>query len=368
VKVPFLELADATAELRAPLEAAFARVLAGGTFLFGPEREALEREFAAYCGVRHCVGLASGFDALALGLRALGVGPGDEVIVPSHTCVATWLAASEVGADVVAVEPDPETWNIDPGRVEAAVGPRTRALVAVHLYGQCAEMDALGELARRHGLALLEDAAQAAGARWNGRRAGALGDAAAFSFFPTKNLGALADAGALLSDDADLAARVRRLGHYGAGSKNDHVEKGRNSRLGELQAAFLRAKLPHLDAWNERRRALAQIYLERLAGRDDLVLPRVAPGGEPVWHLFAVRVPRRDALRERLAARGIGTAVHYPVPPHRSGAYAPERTRLGALPLAEALAETLLSLPLHPHLHEREVHAVCDALLEELDA
>jgi len=367
VRVPFLELAPAVREIRPELDAAYARVMERGQFLLGEELAGFEREFAAFCGARDCVGVASGLDALSLSLRALDIGPGDEVIVPSNSFIATWLAVSAVGADPVPAEPDPATHNVDPARVEASLSHRTRALIAVHLYGQCADMDALTELAARHGFALVEDAAQSTGALWRGRPSGSLGRAAAFSFYPTKNLGALADAGAVVTSDAGLAERVRRLRNYGSSEKNRFEEKGCNSRLDELQAAWLRAKLPHLTAWNARRAGLAERYRARLGGRDDLVLPEPAPGCEPVWHLFVVRVAERDALREELAKRGIGTAVHYPVPPHLSRAYADERPRWPALPIAEELARSVLSLPLHPQLEERHVDAVCDALLEVLE-
>ena len=368
MRIPFLELAPAVREIRPDLDAAYARVMERGQFLLGEELAGFEREFAAFCGVRDCVGVASGLDALTLSLRVLDIGPGDEVIVPSNTFIATWLAVSAVGAQPVPVEPDPATYNIDPARVEASVSRRTRALIAVHLYGQCADTDALIELASRHGFALVEDAAQSAGALWGGRPSGSLGHVAAFSFYPTKNLGALADAGAVVTSDPGLAERVRRLRNYGSSEKHRFEEKGCNSRLDELQAAWLRAKLPHLTAWNTRRARLAAHYRDRLRGRDDLVLPELAPGCEPVWHLFVVRVPERDALCAELAARGIGTAVHYPVPPHLSRAYVNERPRWPALPIAEELARNVLSLPLHPHLEEGDVDAVCDALLEALDA
>ena len=264
--VPFLDLRAAHAEVRDALDAAYRRVVGSGAYVLGAEVEAFEREFAAYCGVGHCVGVGNGLDALHLVLRAYGVGPGDEVVVPSNTFVATWLAATHAGATPVPVEPDPATYNLDPARLEAAITPRTRAIVAVHLYGQPADMDPVREVARRHGLPVVEDAAQAHGARYRGRRAGALGDAAAFSFYPGKNLGGLGDGGAVTTDDAALADRVRVLRNYGSREKYHNEVVGVNSRLDPLQAAFLRAKLPHLDAWNARRAAVAARYLDGLGG------------------------------------------------------------------------------------------------------
>lgn len=368
MKIPFLELGASVLELRPGLDAAYRRVMERGVFLGGPELAAFERSFADFCGAQHCVGVASGLDALTLVLRAWGVGQGDEVIVPANTYIATWLAVSAVGAAPAPVEPDRESFNLDPKRVELAITDRTRAILAVHLYGRCAPMEELALLARERGLLLLEDAAQSVGATHAGRRCGALGHAAAFSFYPTKNLGAFADAGAVVTQDAQLAARVRELGHYGASRKNHHLRKGGNSRMEELQAAFLRVKLEHLEPWNERRRELAAVYRAKLAGHPRLVLPDEAPDGRSAWHLFVARVAERDALRRALAERGVETAVHYPVPPHLSPAYAEERSRFLALPVTEELAETVLSLPLHPHLGEDRVRVVCDAVAGALDS
>jgi dTDP-4-amino-4,6-dideoxygalactose transaminase len=350
VNVPFLELRAAYLELQAEIDAAVRRVVSSGWYVLGPEVEGFETEFAAYCGARHCIGISNGLDALELALRGYGIGTGDEVIVPTNTFIATWLAVSRTGAVPVPVEPEEATHTIAAGQVERAITPRTRAVMPVHLYGQPADMQPILELARRRGLKVIEDAAQAQGARYGSRRAGCLGDAAAFSFYPGKNLGAMGDAGALVTDDDELAARVRRLRNYGAAVKYQHESQGFNARLDELQAAVLRVKLVRLDEWNDRRRAVAAAYLEGLAQVPSLVLPCVRAGVVPVWHLFVVRHPRRDELQRHLARAGVDTLIHYPVPPHRSGAYAVQGFAPGAFPVAERIAATVLSLPMGPHL------------------
>lgn len=364
--VPFLELAAQHAELADELADAYRRVLASGRFILGAELEQFEAEFAAYCGARHCVGVSNGLDALHLILRAAGIGPGDEVLVPSNTFIATWLAVSYAGAAPVPVEPDPATYNITADGVLAALSPRTRAIIAVHLYGQTADMNSLQRLATAHGLLLVEDAAQAHGARLRGKRAGSLGEAAAFSFYPGKNLGALGDAGAVLTSDGALADRVRRLRNYGSGRKYHHEVTGFNARLDELQAAFLRAKLPRLEAWNARRREVAARYAESLA-TTGLELPQAAPGCDPAWHLFVVRCAQRDRLQAELGARGVETQVHYPVPPHRSGAYR-ERFARVSLPLAERLAGEVLSLPMGPAMSDLQIARVAQAAHDGLAA
>jgi dTDP-4-amino-4,6-dideoxygalactose transaminase len=345
MKVPFLELLPAYKELQAEFDAAYHRVMDSGRYLLGRELEAFEAEFAAYCEVRHCVGVGNGLDALHLILRACGIGAGDEVIVPSNTYIATWLAVSYAGATPVPVEPDPHTYNIDPAKIGVAITPRTKAVMPVHLYGQPADMDLILDIARKHGLKVIEDNAQAQGARYKGRRTGGLGDAAGNSFYPAKNLGAFADAGAVTTNDAELADRVRTLRNYGSKQKYYHEVRGINSRLDELQAAFLRVKLRHLDEWNNRRRRIADTYLGALGSLPNLTLPYVPAWAEPAWHLFVIRHWRRDALQQKLSEAGIGTLIHYPVPPHLSGAYANLR-----LPIAEGLAATVLSLPMGPHL------------------
>jgi dTDP-4-amino-4,6-dideoxygalactose transaminase len=360
VKVPFLDLARAYAELAEELDEAWQSVARAGWYVMGPELEAFEQEFAAYCGAAYCVGVANGLDALHLILRAMEIGAGDEVIVPSNTYIATWLAVTHAGARPVPVEPEERSFNIDPRRIEAALSPRTRAVLAVHLYGRPAEMDAIRALTERHGLKLIEDAAQAHGARLGNRRVGALGDAAGFSFYPAKNLGCLGDGGAVTTNDAALAERVALLRNYGSRRKYNNEILGFNSRLDALQAAILRVKLPRLEAWNERRRHIARIYLEGLAGSPGLRLPE--PSDENwnhVWHQFVIRHRKRDGLQCHLEAAGIGTLIHYPVPPHLSEAYAP----LGLdCPGAARLASEVLSLPIGPHMTDEEAHAVVEAV------
>jgi len=360
--VPFLDLAPGVAELRGELDVAWRRVLEGGRWILGPELEAFEQAFAAFVGVGHAVGVGSGLDALEIALRAHGVGPGDEVLVPAATFVATWMAVTRAGATPVGVDVDPDTLQLDPAAAAAAVGPRTAAIVPVHLHGHPADHDALAAIACRSRLLLLEDAAQAHGARWRGRRCGALGDAAAFSFYPGKNLGGLGDGGAITTDDAAVAARARRLRNYGSTERYHHDEVAGNSRLDPLQAALLAAKLPRLDAWNARRAAVAARYREALADLPGLRLPVVADGADPAWHLFVVRHPQRDALQRRLAAAGIETLIHYPVPPHRSGAYAGTAAAAARHPVAEDAAAAVLSLPIGPHLTEAQVERVIDAV------
>jgi dTDP-3-amino-3,4,6-trideoxy-alpha-D-glucose transaminase len=351
VKVPFLDLGAAAAELQAELADAYRRVVESGRFVLGPELEAFEREFALFCGVRHCIGVGNGLDALALILKALEVGRGHEVIVPSNTYIATWLAVSRAGARPVPVEPRESTFNIDPTRIESAITPRTRAILGVDLYGQPAEWDSIERIGKSQGLFVVEDAAQGHGGRYGARRCGAFGDAAGFSFYPTKNLGALGDAGAVTTSDPDLADRIRLLRNYGSRSKGKNELVGCNSRLDELQAAFLRVRLSRLDGWNRRRAENANVYLEESPSAGVRVgLPSVAHAAEPVWHLFVIRHHRRDKLAERLFAAGIETLVHYPEPPHRSGAYAHLGLGGDRLPLADQFAGEVLSLPVGPHL------------------
>jgi dTDP-4-amino-4,6-dideoxygalactose transaminase len=362
--VSFLDLHAVYAELSEELDEAYHRVMLSGRYILGDEVEAFEDEWAAYCGVKHCVGVGNGLDALHLILRAFGIGPGDEVIVPSNTYIASWLAVSSTGATPVPVEPDIAGCIIDPARIEAAITVNTRAIMPVHLYGSPADMDAILKVASRHGLKVVEDAAQAHGATYKKRRCGSLGDAAGFSFYPSKNLGAMGDAGAVTTDDGGLADRVRALRNYGSRRKYQNDEPGFNSRLDPLQAAFLRVKLPHLNEWNLRRARTAAGYMEALAATQELVLPRVPAWAEPVWHVFAVRHPRRDQLQKRLLSAGVETLIHYPVPPHLSGAYADRGLEAGSLPVAELLAGTVLSLPMGPHLSEPEWHRTVEAVLD----
>jgi dTDP-4-amino-4,6-dideoxygalactose transaminase len=328
-----------------------------GWYLLGSELEAFEAEFADYCGTGHCIGVANGLDALHLIVRAYGIGPGDEVIVPSNTFIATWLAVSSTGATPVPVEPDRATHNLDPDLIEAAITSRTRAIMPVHLYGQPADMDRINAIARHHGLKVIEDSAQAQGARYKGRRTGSLGDAAGHSFYPGKNLGAFADAGGITTNDPELADRVRTLRNYGSKQKYHYETQGLNSRMDELQAAFLRVKLRILDEWNGRRSKIAARYLSGLTATG-CSLPDTPAWASPVWHLFVIRHPRRDALQATLAAAGIGTIIHYPVPPHRSQAY----PGTWQLPLADELAATVLSLPIGPHLSEEQISRVIAAV------
>lgn len=359
--LPFLDLKAINLRDRDALHQALDRVLDSGWFILGKEVEAFEAEFAAYCGTRHCIGVANGLDALRLVLHAWDIGPGDEVLVPSNTYIATWLAVSQCGATPVPVEPCARSYNIDPERIEAAITSRTRAILPVHLYGQPARMDDINAIARRHGLHVLEDAAQAHGARWAGRRVGALGDAAAFSFYPGKNLGALGDGGAVTTNDDRLAERLRMLRNYGSRRKYHNDELGWNSRLDELQAAFLRHKLRQLDADNNRRSEIARYYTDSLTGVSDLVLPQVVAGATPVWHLYVVASRRRDAIAQRLAQAGVGTMIHYPVPPHRQPAYAGLQG-LPPCPISETLHDQVLSLPMGPTMTREDALVVVDAL------
>jgi dTDP-4-amino-4,6-dideoxygalactose transaminase len=366
--VPFLDIGAVNAPYADELKAAAARVVDSGWYVLGEELDAFEREFARYCGVAHMVGVGNGLDALSLILRAYrergALAEGDEVIVPANTFIASFLAVTANRLVPVPVEPDEASFNLDPARVEAAIGPRTRAIMAVHLYGRLADMPALAEIARRRGLLLIEDAAQAHGASCDGRRAGSLGDAAAFSFYPGKNLGALGDGGAVVTDDEDLATRVRALRNYGSPEKYRHDSQGVNSRLDEMQAAMLRVKLRHLDADNARRRAVAEAYLAGIR-HPAIRLPAAGAPGTHAWHLFVVRSARREALREHLARQGIQTLVHYPVPPHRQPAYASLRDL--RLPLTESIHADVLSLPIAAVLRDEQVEQVIEACMAYVD-
>ena len=361
ITVPFVSFRPMEQKLNKELRAAFDRVLNNSWYIEGQEDAAFEKAFAKYCGVPCCVGCGNGLDALVLILKAMEIGAGDEVIVPSNTFIATALAVSYAGAKPVFVEPTLESYNIDPYRIESAITPRTKAIIAVHLYGRCAPMDEINAIAKRHGLKVIEDAAQAHGALYKGRRAGSLGDAAGFSFYPGKNLGALGDAGCVTTKDPELAERVRALGNYGSDYKYHHIYKGQNSRLDELQAAFLAAKLPHLDAMNEKRGEIAMRYRTEI-DNPFVVLPTSHRDGEPVWHIFAVRCAKRDALEKFLNDRGIGTNKHYPTPIHLQGAYKELGIPKGALPLAELISATELSLPMFYGMTDEQVQMVIDAV------
>jgi len=358
-EVPFLDVGQTYSEIKDELDAAYQRVMNSGWYILGEEVAGFEREFAAYCGVKNCVGVGNGLEALQLILRGYGIGAGDEVIVPANTYIATWLAVSNAGARVVPVEPVERTFNIDPSRVEQALTSRTKAILPVHLYGQPADMDLLREIARKHGLKLIEDAAQAHGARYRERRVGNLGDAAGWSFYPTKNLGAYGDAGAVTTNDDELAERIRLLRNYGSKTKYYNEEKGINSRLDELQAALLRVRLRYLDEWNGRRARIAARYLSALR-ETDIRVPMVCDGADPVWHLFVIRSKQRDSLQAYLKSRGVNTLVHYPVPPHLQQAYPELEISRGTFPVTEAIHREVLSLPMGPHLSDSDVQRTID--------
>ncbi len=358
--IPFFSVASQHAAIRAEVLAALAEVYDSHWYVLGEQVQLFEQAYSTFTGVAHTVGVGNGLEALTLALRALGVGAGHEVLVPSNTYIATWLAVSHVGATPVPVEPDASTSNLDPARLEAAITPRTRAIMPVHLYGQACRMTEIMAIARRYGLHVVEDNAQAQGATFAGQLTGSFGAANATSFYPTKNLGALGDAGAITTNDADVADRLRQLRNYGSSTKNHHELIGYNSRLDELQAAVLQVKLAHLTRWTEQRRQVAAWYNEYLADVPGLRLPACAPGASHVYHLYVVHTARRDALRARLAEQGIEALMHYPVPPHRQPAYA----GMGLPPqlLAEELAATCLSLPLWPGMTEEMVAAVAQAI------
>ncbi|MBI3348163.1 MAG: DegT/DnrJ/EryC1/StrS family aminotransferase [Burkholderiales bacterium] len=364
--IPFLDLKAITETQRADLTAAFNRVLDSGWFIMGQELKAFEQEYADYCGARFCIGVANGLDALSLSLRALGIGPGDEVIVPSNTYIATWLAITHVGATPVPVEPLAGGFNIDPARIQAAITPRTRAIMPVHLYGQPADMDAILAVAHAHGLKVVEDAAQAHGARYKGKRLGGHGDAVCWSFYPGKNLGCLGDGGGITTNDPALAERLHELRNYGSKVKYHNEIVGYNSRLDELQAALLRVKLKTLDSSNLRRTAVAQQYLDGLTGVDGLVLPQTYADSASAWHVFVIRHPQRDTLARQLAAAGIGTVIHYPVAPHLQAAYAGLGLAAGSLPRSESIHREVLSLPMGPTQTDDDTQRVIAAVRSAL--
>ncbi len=355
---PFLDLKSIHLNLSNELDYAFDRVLNSGWYILGSEVKSFEKEFANYCEVEHCIGVSSGLEALHLVLRAYDIGQGDEVIVPSNTFIATWLAVSYAGAMPMPIEPDESTYNLDPAKIEAAITPCTRAIIAVHLYGQPADMDAINKIAKCHGLKVIEDAAQAHGARYKGRRAGSLGDSACFSFYPGKNLGAIGDGGAITTNDDNLANKLRILRNYGSEHKYYNKVKGFNSRLDELQAAFLRVKLKHIDAWNALRRQLSEVYFKELT-ECDLRLPFIPVWAEPVWHLFVVRSKQRDTIKKSLEKSHIDTMIHYPIPPYLQSAYDKEGYQPSTYPITEKLHNEVLSLPMFPQLSKQEIIYVC---------
>jgi dTDP-4-amino-4,6-dideoxygalactose transaminase len=362
-KIPFLDLRASYLELKSEIDAAVCRVLSSGSYVLGSEVEAFEREFSEYCGARYGVGVANGLDALHLALLAMDVGPGDEVIVPSNTYIATWLAVSQCGATPVPVEPDLLTYNIDPGRIEAAITPLTKVILPVHLYGQSADLDPILGIARKYKIRVLEDAAQAHGACYKDRRIGAHGHAVAWSFYPGKNLGAIGDAGAVTTNDFVIADRIRVLRNYGSKVKYVNEVRGFNSRLDPIQAAILRVKLRSLDAWNERRRKAAKSYMTCL-NDSELVLPRVPVWAEPVWHLFVVRHKNknREEILRKLDEAGISTLIHYPVPPHNQMAYRDVRFAQDAFPIAVKTSNEIFSIPIGPHIEPNSLQRVVSCL------
>ena len=361
MRVPFVSFKPLEKELEPQLRGAFERVFANSWYIDGNEDKAFEEAFAKYCHTDYCVGVGNGLDALVMALKALGVGTGDEVIVPSNTYIATALAVTYVGATPVFVEPDIRTYNIDPTKIEEKITAKTKAIMPVHLYGQPCDMDPIMALAQKHGLYVIEDCAQAHGATYKGRIIGSFGDAAGFSFYPGKNLGALGDAGATVTNNKALADKVRALGNYGSDYKYHHIYKGTNSRLDELQAAFLAAKLPLMDKVNEDRRATAAKYLAGITN-PKIILPYVPADMVPVWHLFAVRTQNRDELAQYLADKGIGTNKHYPIPMHLQDCYADLNIPKGALPIAEEISATELSLPMYYGMTDEEIQYVIDAI------
>lgn len=359
INIPFLDLHAINNTVRHDLDRAYNRVMDSGWYIMGPELEAFENEFAKYCNVKHCVGVGNGLEALHLLLKAYGIGPGDVVIVPSNTFIATWLAVSQCGATPIPVEPDIATHNINPKLVAAAITSRTRAIIPVHLYGLAADMDEINDIAKQYNLIVIEDAAQAQGSLYKDKVAGSLGDSAATSFYPGKNLGALGDGGAILTNNDDIAKKIRMMRNYGSTVKYHHELSGFNSRLDELQAAFLRVKLRMLKEWNEHRRSIAKEYLTGLL--DSAVdLPVVPDYANPVWHLFVIRSKMRDKLKEYLENSGIATVIHYPIPPHKQGCYA--GGSFTDLPIAEQLANEVLSLPISPTLERAEAQRVIEVI------
>ena len=363
MKIPFVTFLPMEKELNNDIREAFDRVFTRSWYIEGVEDEAFEKAFAEYCGTKYCVGVGNGFDALMLALKALGIGEGDEVIVPSNTYIATALAVTYVGATPVFVEPNIRTFNINPALIEASITDKTKAIMPVHLYGQACDMDPIMEIAHHHHLFVVEDCAQAHGATYKGRKVGTFGDAAGFSFYPGKNLGALGDAGAAVTNDKELADKIRALGNYGSDYKYHHIYKGNNSRLDELQAAFLAAKLPHLERMNVERRRIAQLYTDGIKN-DKVITPYVPKYAVPVWHIYGIRCKDRDALEKHLNEKGIGTNKHYPIPMHMQECYRDLNIPQGALPVAEEISATELSIPMYYGMTDEEVQYVIDAINE----
>jgi dTDP-4-amino-4,6-dideoxygalactose transaminase len=353
MNIKFLDLKFQDKEIKNEIDAAYERVIESGWYILGDEVSSLESEFANYCGTKYCIGVGNGLEALYLVLKAWGVGPGDEVIVPSNTYIATWLAVSHTGARPVPVEPDSRTYNIDSKKIESMITERTKVILPVHLYGQPADMDSVCSIAKKYGIKVLEDSAQAHGAMYKGRKTGNLGDASGFSFYPSKNLGTYGDGGAVTTNDYELSEKIRKIRNYGSTTKYVNDVKGYNSRLDELMAAFLRTKLKYLDEWNMRRKKIAHWYFETLSKTfPDLILPHVLQGTDSCWHLFVIRSKRRDELQTKLSENGISTMIHYPIPPHLQQAYRDLGYPKGSFPIAEKMANEILSLPMGIHMTE----------------
>ncbi len=364
MQVPFLDMKAPYLELKNELDAVFQRVMESGWYVLGKEVELFEEEFAEYCGVKHCIGVGNGLDALFLALKAWGIGEGDEVIVPANTYIATWLAVTYTGAKIIPVEPDEHSYNIDPHKIESAITNKTKAIIAVHLYGQPADMPVINGIAKKYNIKVLEDAAQAHGAKCHGKKVGSLGDAAGISMYPGKNLGAFGDAGVVTTNDDETADRVRVLRNYGSKVKYHNDVIGHNSRLDELQAALLRVKLRHLDEWNNRRTLVARAYLSKLVDHKKIFLPYVPEWAEPVWHLFVIRTKQREELRKQLTDNRIGSLIHYPLPPHLSGAYKEYGWEKDNFTITENMANEVLSLPMGPHITAEQVECVIKYLKE----
>lgn len=361
MRVPFVSFLPMEKELNNDLHEAFDRVFTRSWYIEGVENEAFEKAFADYCGIKYCVGVGNGLDALMLSLKALEIGVGNEVIVPSNTYIATALAVTYVGAKPIFVEPDIRTFNINPGKIEAAISERTKAIIPVHLYGQACDMDPIMEVAKKYGLKVIEDCAQAHGATYKGQKVGTFGDVAGFSFYPGKNLGALGDAGAVVTNDEKLASKIRALGNYGSDYKYHHIYKGHNSRLDELQAAFLSVKLPHLERMNKRRRWIARMYTAGIKN-PKIILPYVNPDCIPVWHIYGIRCNERDALEKYLNEKDIGTNKHYPIPIHLQECYRDLNMPICSLPIAEEISTTELSLPMYYGMTDEKVQYVIDCI------
>ena len=362
-RIPFVTFLQMEKELNDDLRDAFNRVFTRSWYIDGVEDKAFEKAFSEYCETKYCVGVGNGLDALMLALKALGIGVGDEVIVPSNTYIATALAVTYVGATPVFVEPDIRTFNIDPILIEEAITEKTKAIMPVHLYGQACDMDSILAVAKKYGLKLVEDCAQAHGATYKGKKVGTFGEAAGFSFYPGKNLGALGDAGAVVTNDKELADKIRALGNYGSDYKYHHIYKGNNSRMDELQAAFLAAKLPHLERMNAERRRVAAKYTEGIKN-SKVVTPYVLPNCVPVWHIYGIRCAERDDLEKHLNEKGINTNKHYPIPMHLQECYKDLKIPKGSLPIAEEISSTELSIPMYYGMTDEEIQYIIDAINE----